>query len=242
MKIILPRFANTFTFSRLMLILTIFGVTLFVSLGFWQMRRGEEKRQMLVSFADKERMPAIFWQQKDFEPPSQYQKLRVQGHFLSKIFLLDNQYRNHKFGYDVIQALLLENGRIVLVDRGWIASSNRGKGLLYLENYISSNVTEITGMAYFPSKKGFVLGTPFEEISKNIVIIETQDPILISKLLHKSVYPFIIRESENPSGPFLQQWPVVSMPPERHYAYALQWFGLALVTIIIFISLKKRHA
>ena len=277
MKTKKPCFAKTFTFSRVMFVLAIIGVILLLRLGFWQIERGHEKQAMLATFAAQKDLPAIFWDAHT-KLPSQYQKIQIKGRFLPKIFLLDNQFRNHKFGFDVIQALLLENGWIVLVDRGWEAVASRNDfALKQLPTYPAITSTsrglsagsmlldrsldpadkprdvgageknerlplEITGMAYYPSSKGFVLGEPLEKISKDLVIIETQDTLLLSKLLHKSVYPFIIRESENSRSPFLQQWPVVSMQPSRHYAYALQWFGLAIVLIIILIILKKKHA
>lgn len=243
MKISLPRFDKTFTFSCFMFFLSVFGIILLMCLGFWQIQRGHEKQKMLEMYAKKNHLQAIYWDAQS-KLPSQYQKIQVRGHFLSKVFFLDNQFRNHKFGYDVIHALLLENGWIVLVDRGWFAvNSGRNLSLLELPIFHEKNkeLTEIEGMAYYPSKKGFVLGQPFEKINKNLTVIETQNVTLISKLLHKPVYPFIIRETENSLSPFLQQWPIVSMQPARHYAYALQWFGLAMVLFIVIVVLKRKN-
>lgn len=221
----------------------IFGIGLFVFLGFWQIQRGVEKREMLANFSAKKSRTAVFWG-GGVKPPEQYQKILVKGHFLSQVFLLDNQYRNHQFGYDYIQALLLENGKVVLIDRGWFIRQNgRSRRDMFLPKleFVNESNVKITGTVYYPSSKGFVLGDPYEKISKKVTIIEVQDTVLISKLLHKSVYPFIIRENAN-SNTFLQEWPVVAMMPSRHYAYALQWFGLAITLIIIGIVLKRKNA
>jgi cytochrome oxidase assembly protein ShyY1 len=38
-----------------------------------------------------------------------------------------------------------------------------------------------------------------------------------------------------PSSGFVREWTPNVMPPERHAAYAFQWFALAVATIAIFI-------
>jgi surfeit locus 1 family protein len=239
----LSRFYKTFTFSWFMFIFMLFGVGLFVFLGFWQIERGFEKRDMLADFSAKARRAPLLWN-AGAKSPDQFQKILVKGHFLPKVFLLDNQYRKHKFGYDYIQPLLLENGKVVLIDRGWFISQSFGSRhdlSLPRVEILRVGSEEIEGTVYYPSRKSFVLGKPYEKISKNVILIETQDKVLFSKFLHKSVYPFIIRETVN-SNTLLQEWPVVAMSPSRHYAYALQWFGLAITSIIIGIVLKRRNA
>jgi surfeit locus 1 family protein len=41
----------------------------------------------------------------------------------------------------------------------------------------------------------------------------------------------------------VREWKTVAMPPQRHLAYALQWFVMALVVLIIFVALnlKKKN-
>lgn len=224
-----------------MLLLTLCAIGLFTRLGIWQIQRAQEKQQAITAF-DKQAANPVFNWSTTTKNPEQYQSLSARGEYLSQVFFLDNQHHDHKFGYDVILSLLQENGEVVLVDRGWVAIESRDKEALPQISIPEGNI-EITGTAYYPSKKGLVLGEPLEKVADNIAIVETQDVTIFSKFLHKSVYPFIIRESENSAGSYVRDWKIVSMPPARHYGYAVQWFGLALVTLIIFISLnlKKQH-
>lgn len=241
MKISLPRFDKSFIYSIAMDIVALLSLALFIKLGYWQIQRGNEKQAMIANFSEKTRLPAISWDGKS-NLPVQYQKIKVSGKFLPKFFFLDNQFRDHKFGYNVIQPLVLNNGWIVLVDKGWFPVNSR-------ENFsprkfvkLTAHTGEIIGTSYYPSKKTLILGTPFEKITKKYIIVESPDPKLISKILHKSIYPFIIRESENFSDTLLKNWPLVSMQPSRHYAYALQWFCFALVVVIIYFVLKRKNA
>ena len=36
------------------------------------------------------------------------------------------------------------------------------------------------------------------------------------------------------------EWKIVSVGPERHGAYALQWFALALTLLILWVALNRR--
>lgn len=73
-----------------------------------------------------------------------------------------------------------------------------------------------------------------------MAVVELLDVHLISQFLHKSVYPFIIRLNNHADNGYLREWPVVAMAPERHYGYALQWFAIALVILILFIALNLK--
>lgn len=221
-----------------MLLLTVCAVGLFTRLGIWQVQRAHEKQQAVVAHAKQADMPVLYWS-PNTKKPEQYQLVSVHGKYLPQVFFLDNQHQNHKFGYDVLLSLLQENGEVILVDRGWIPIESRDKEKLP-QISIPSGMLEITGTAYYPSTKSMVLGEPLEKITSNIAIIEKLEVTIFSKFLHKSVYPFIIRESENSAGSYVRNWQIVSMPPARHYGYAVQWFGLALVTLIIFISLNLK--
>ncbi|WP_274544559.1 SURF1 family cytochrome oxidase biogenesis protein [Legionella oakridgensis] len=72
------------------------------------------------------------------------------------------------------------------------------------------------------------------------MVIEWIDTKIISQFLHKSVYPFIIRLDKKEANGFIRAWDIVSMPPQRHYAYAFQWFAIALVIFVLFISLNSK--
>ena len=56
------------------------------------------------------------------------------------------------------------------------------------------------------------------------------------------IMQFIIRMNPEANNGFIREWSVVSMPPERHVAYAVQWFALALLVVILFVvlSMKKK--
>lgn len=206
-------------------------ITLFVRLGFWQLDRAHEKQMLLEEYRHFLGKTPVDWVPgQNF--PKGYEPITVHGRFMQNILLLDNQHHQHRFGYHVLSPLVLADGQIILVDRGWIAGDMSRRVFPKIETPLA-NLT-VSGNAYYPSKKGVVLGELFEKKSNQMMLIEAIDIEKISHVLHKSVYPFIIRLNKKASFGFVRDWSIVAMPPQRHYGYALQWFSFAIVMSIIF--------
>ncbi len=233
----LTGFNIRFTPSWQMAILALFTILLFTRLGFWQLQRAHEKKQMLSAHQAFTQQAPILWEPKS-KLPVQYQQVRVHGHFLSKTLLLDNQHYHHQFGYHVISPLVLKNGQILLVDRGWLVGDVTRQTLPITET--PTGLISLRGSVYYPSAKNWRLGQLLEKEQADSAVIELIDTKLIGQFLHKSVYPFIIRLGKHEVSGFTREWAIVAMPPQRHYAYALQWFSMALVIFIIFIVLNSK--
>ncbi len=233
-------FKFRFTPSWPMLLLAILFFSLFVRLGYWQIYRADEKTKMIVAQKTQEKQKPVPWTTKE-KLPLQYERIVLKGRYLSQVFLLDNQHHNHQFGYDVLSPLELSDGSIIIIDRGWVPGEVTRRVLPNIQ--FPKGIVELQGSAYFPSKNQWVLGPALEEKGNKIIILERVDDQLISQILQKSVSPFIIRLDKHDTNGFVREWETVSMPPQRHLAYALQWFVMALVVLIIFVvlNLKKKN-
>lgn len=228
-----------FTPNWLMGLLTLVFFSLFMKLGLWQLHRADEKAAMLESQQKLANQAAISWD--DSQPlPKQYQPIQIKGTYLSHIFLLDNQHHQHQFGYNALSPLLLSNGKVILVDRGWVAADVTRIRVPEIE--VPKGLINIEGAVYYPGKKQWLLGPGFEQKTQKTTIIELINTKILNQLLQKEIYPFIIRLNKEAPYGFVRDWAVVSMLPERHLAYAVQWFALALVILILFVvlNLKKK--
>lgn len=234
-----PFFKFRFTPSWVMLALTMIFILTFVRLGFWQLQRADEKAQMVSAQKMRELRPPVFWNKQ--KVPEQYERIQLEGHYLSQIFLLDNQHYKHQFGYNVLSPLELPDGSVILIDRGWILGDISRRVVPKVE--IPKDLIKLQGSVYFPSKNQWVLGPALEKKDDKTTVFEALDTHLASQVLQKSVYPFIIRLDKQDSHGFVREWETVSMPPQRHLAYALQWFAMAFVILIIFfaLNLKKKN-
>ncbi|WP_133128905.1 SURF1 family protein [Legionella nagasakiensis] len=232
----LTGFKIRFILNWPMAILTLAAILIFMRLGYWQLERAHEKEQMLQLEKKFLNQLPMDWSPLD-KPPAQYQRIKVRGHFLSQVVLLDNQHHQHQFGYHVLSPFQLTNHQIILVDRGWVAGDVTRQSLPVIKTPLS--IIEIIGSSYYPSEKKILLGQPFEK-KENQLIIESIDTKIASQFLHKSVHPFIIRLDKKEANGFIREWPIVSMSPQRHYAYAFQWFAIAFVIFVLFVALNSK--
>lgn len=219
-----------------MTFLAFLSLALLISLGFWQLRRAEEKNLLLKNSSKQALEPIKQWQE-GMPLPKQFEAKWLEGQYLPYTFLLDNQHVEHQFAFSILSPLQLGE-KVVLIDRGFVKADITRQHLPKINT--PKEKLKLKGSVYYPSKKGFVLGESYERKGDNLYIIEKIDTELIAQFLHKSVYPFIIRLDKNEQAGFIREWAIVSMPPERHYAYALQWFAMAFVVVILYIGLNLK--
>jgi cytochrome oxidase assembly protein ShyY1 len=58
--------------------------------------------------------------------------------------------------------------------------------------------------------------------------------------LGQALLPGLVLQDARADSGFVREWTPQVMPPQRHWAYALQWFALALAALVIFVALHWR--
>lgn len=224
--------------------LAIAGIWFLSTLGVWQLNRADEKRSMLMHYARLHKASPIALN-NGIKKIENYQAIQANGTYdNTHVFLLDNQFYQHQLGYEVIQPFILPNiKRVLLVSQGWVKASDDRHQLPILTSIVGEQ--NIKGTAYFPSKSLLLLGSnsDSDEIKeqhwpKRIEKLDQQD---IQQWLGRPVYPFIMRLDSGKVGHFIRDWPIVALPPERHIGYAIQWFAMAAVGLVLFfvVNIKK---
>lgn len=228
-------------------LLTLIVAAILCSLGFWQLDRAQQKQTLITHHEHMQHAAPVTISSKSLLTIKSDQPIQITGTFDSKhIFFLDNQFHHHEIGYEVLQPIVLSDDpdQLVLVSRGWVKAPLDRTQLPVIKTPKGEHT--LHGSAYFPSKGLLLLG---ENVDKNINThrewpkrIEKLELRLIRTSLNQSVYPFVIRLHANTPDGFVHEWPVVTVSPERHIGYAVQWFAMALTVVIIFIvlSVKKR--
>jgi len=210
-----------------------------IFLGIWQLQRAEEKQQII----DKQPREGIeyFIDINDVSNGDQsidwsYRMVSVSGSYsVDEHLLLDNRTRNGVVGYEVISLFKIDNGKHVLVNRGWVKAPPYRDQLPAIRSDLLDTLVSVTikGSIYAPSSRVFTLSE--EHIPQGWPKrIQALDIKALSKALGEDIHPFTVRLSDdNQPGALQTGWKVFQMLPDKHIGYAVQWFSLALVLVVM---------
>lgn len=228
------------------LVLSLMAVCLlglFLSLGTWQLGRAGEKHALLQTLEMRtlESVTDLPANLQDIEQ-WRHRKVRVSGRFdQSHQFLLDNQIRHGRVGVQVLTPLKIANrDQAVLVERGWLPMGPDRTKLPDIA--VESNMISINGSVHVPYKGGIRLGTMDEQQVLWPRLVQYIDFEEMSDRLGYPLLPMTIRLDPNAPHGYLREWQTVSLfTPDRHIAYAIQWYSLAAVVLVIYLALSFKR-
>lgn len=215
-----------------------------IALGFWQLSRAEEKRQILAAEAQRREAPPVPVLRLLAEPEPAFLRVQLRGRFdAGHSLLLDNRVYQGQVGVELVQPFMDHaSGRWLLVNRGWLPWPDRRVPPRF---DTPSGELQLTAWAYVPPGRsllavGNATGWPR--------LVNRLEPLAIWQELRR---PGVLLELRLEPGPaaLTPNWPSVSMAPQKHQGYAVQWFGLAVALLALFIHLgihrareARRHA
>lgn len=221
---------------------TVLAVSLLVSLGQWQLNRADQKNDMLAQFEDSLNRQAVLLPNPDTVDDLEswrYRKVYFEGAPLpDKQFLLDNQVRNKRAGFNALTIFKTVDGQHLLVDRGWLPLGKTRD--LMPDLAIAPQLMRVDGYIYVPYGEPFKAG---EEPEQSVWprIIAYLDFAAISAQSQLDLAPLVIRmHPDSPDG-YLREWPLAALSPDKHIGYAVQWFALAATAFGIFVLLSVKR-
>ena len=212
-------------------VLVMCVLPILASLGFWQLDRAEQKRQILEAYETTRYSQPIGLDESS--GLVNYQPVSLIGKYDgNRWFLRDNQLFEGRVGYEVISPFKLQSGLTVMISRGWVQGFADRTQLPNVET--PSGTLALTGYVYEPLKEPILLGNDIWNAGWPKVIQATNFNAL-AEVLKVPVYPRIVRLDEGMPGMLMSHWVVVASRPEKHSAYALQWFTMAFSVFILFL-------
>ena len=207
--------------------LSVFAVLflpLFISLGFWQLNRAEEKQRFLEAFTYQQQLPALTLSKYvATQSPQPYRQLTLQGEFdQQRYWLLENQVQQGRQGYRVIVPLIAVDGDVsktVLVDLMWVMAPPRRDQL----PEISIPATGIvTGYLKQPSDNPLLTYMPeHDDWPQRVVEL---DLAAMAEKLGNTLLPGVLYQQQGLAP--------VNTTPEKHQGYAWQWFAMAIALTV----------
>ncbi|MCF6289078.1 MAG: SURF1 family protein [Proteobacteria bacterium] len=226
-------------------LMTLFFVVLMTNLGFWQLNRAQEKEELLVLLAD-DRISDIVNKQQ-IKQLSKYANIKITGHYLNAPqLLLDNQINHQVVGYHVFTPFVITDiGLIIMVNRGWVDKNKYDENILPID----TSLRTLSGKLNNTPQVGMQLGEISLAANKPIQLITYYNDTKVSTFLHEQICKSldclvsnkIMWLDANEKDGFKRDWNPFIMPPSKHIGYAVQWFSMTLVLIMLFIYWLKKH-
>lgn len=212
-------------------------------LGVWQLDRAAYKTELLQRHAARSQLPAV----PLAALPAQAEAVADRpvadcGQYDDRYtFLLDNQVRAGRMGFHVLTLFRTAAGTAVLVDRGWIpaASDRRERPILP-----APRSPEMRGRVHVPQLAAVQLYTLRYDRLRRLDYLPALDLPALARALRLPLAPYVVRLDPAAADGFVRDWVVVTdgrIGPDKHRAYAVQWFGLALAVVVIWLVLLYRR-
>ena len=208
------------------------GIITLLLLGIWQLQRLEWKTNLLSNIERKimaEPVPLI---KNLIEVKDQYSSVTIEGTIKPGEIHVLTSIKNIGPGFLVIVPLELLDGKIIMLDRGFIPEVEKNLAR-------SHGRVKLIGNLLWPNETDSF--TPDPDVKKNMWF--ARDLKKMSNHLEADQVLVVMRQSE-PVGKPLPQ-PIGIHIANDHLGYAITWFSLALVwfgmTILLLYRIRKQQ-
>lgn len=228
--------------------LALAAIAGFASLGFWQLGRAGQKRDMLAraqsALASREARPIAVAQ--DPARADTYDRVDVAGRFVdAPALLLDNQQREGRAGVRVYRLFQVDAGPQLLVELGWLALP-ADRRLPVIARTIEAR--RLRGLLLPFPRGGLDMGAPTPQAGGDLLATTLTQPQARAALARPDLALRVLRPEPDPAFGYARDFEILpnTLPPERHLGYAVQWFGLSatvLVTaLLLTLRMRRRRA
>jgi surfeit locus 1 family protein len=219
-----------------------------INLGFWQLRRADEKRTIIEQFSGGAVTTQLLTADNAKTLPL-LQHITTDGRFdTQRQVLLDNMPASKdaagfsKPGYRVLTPLV-SDGQVVLVDRGWVPLGRTRDELPEIQ--VEDRARTVRGrLADLPRAGIRLQGAPTKDSWPRVLNFPTLPEL--QTLYGTKLLPRIVLLDETEPDGFRRDWSarysVTEFGPEKHIGYAVQWFGLAIALVVIYIVVGFKQA
>jgi surfeit locus 1 family protein len=231
---------RTFAPRAFTTLLTIVLIAMLLSLGRWQLHRAVEKRALFDSFAAGSDATRAIDGSTSKVP--RYQHVEAQGHYDdTRQVLIDNMVNAERAGYHVITPFALQGGGWLLVNRGWVPLGRSRAERPAIA--VDAQPRIIRGRADNLPSAGIQMGTAAPLAPPFPVVANFPKHAEVAQLLKESSWTpaaeVMLLDPTEADG-YVRNWSAPGFPPMRHIGYAVQWFGLALALLVIYIVTNFR--
>jgi surfeit locus 1 family protein len=214
------------------------GVLATAFLGDWQLHRAAYKLELqqrieLASHRAPVQVPASLVPTEDLA----FYRVEAHGEFRPELSIfLDNKVHDGAVGYEVLTPLKLADSEMhVLVDRGWVAAAATRNETPTVRT--PSGDLQVEGFAVPPP-------TRFLELSSQVVTGRVWQNLHLDRYEQQYkivLQPVVVQQRNDLGDGLVRDWKPLDTGVDKHRAYALQWFVMGAVIIILYVALNVRR-
>lgn len=222
------------------LLVNLVVVTILLGLSFWQWQRAAEKNSTLARIADWKQRGAINIASLATIDANEKDGMHLDftARWLAPmVWLVDNQIVGGRIGYDVVIAVedaASASSPVLLLNLGWVAAPPER---IFLPAVDIPEMLRVQAMLR-TQFKGVLLGTNSENKGVWPMRIQQIDIDTLRRYFPQPLINGLAYQEKN--SPYRIHYQPVILPPERHKAYALQWFLLAVAVVVIALAASSR--
>jgi surfeit locus 1 family protein len=227
-----------FTFQPGLALLALAGIVAMVLLGNWQTRRAEQKIALQQRVTARAQAPVLSLPSTPVAAEGyEHSRVTVRGEFvLQHTVFVDNRVQRGLPGYDVVTPLRIRGGDMhVLVNRGWIGIGPTRERFPKIPAPTGELVLE--GLAVIPPERVYELAG---EAGTGPLV----QHLVLSRIRERTglnLQPVVLLQTnEFPDG-LARVWKRPDMGVNTHRAYALQWYAMGLLILVLYITLNLRR-
>ncbi|WP_051378873.1 SURF1 family protein [Derxia gummosa] len=212
-----------------------------LALGQWQLGRAHEKRALYAAAQAADRAEPVSIGGALVEPQAVAQRhVRLRGHFLPETTVyIDNRMLADRAGFYVITAFVpADGGAATSVNRGWwprdparrdhVDAPPPPAGDIEIEGKAAPQLASywnLSGMGA-DKDKGIWLNFALDAFAQRTGLV---------------LQPFVVQQTTDTHDELVRLWDEPGSGAAKHYGYAVQWFGLAGVALVMWARAGLRR-
>lgn len=218
-------------------LLVIVLVVTMVNLAFWQLRRLDERRQFNSEVRANANQPiAAFDDLAPLANPStlEWRRVRITGTYLpGHQFLVVNRSQNGSTGRNVVDALQLPDGSLLLVNRGFVSLTDAAPP-------VPSGSVEIVGRLRESEHRA--IGQTADQGADVLTEIRRIDIAVLSDQFGAPVLPMYVERLESSPADSATLQPIVAPTLDEgpHLSYTIQWLIFSACVIAGWVLAVRR--
>jgi surfeit locus 1 family protein len=220
----------------IVIVAALAGVALTARLGLWQLDRAAQKLAMQSALDTRAGLPpldaALLARDPAAAEGQHFRRVSLSGRWIAdRTVFLDNRPMDGKAGFIVVTPLVLDDGKAVLVQRGWLQRN-------FVDRTVLPRVQTPAGRVAVEGTVAPRLPRLFEfSAAASGTIRQNLDIAAFARESGLDLLPVSIVQRVGPGSAadgLLRNWPAPASDVQKHHGYAFQWFALAAVIIVLY--------